>query len=363
MKKVLGFITILMCLLMPYAVSAQDYDTRLVAVCESESIEVGDQFLVTIKMDNTDLKFLTFRINGNFDSEFADVIAPVYTNEVLGVLTNQFDNENGTFTFEGYDQMIRGTEEPIICSLLFEAKKSGAFSLNLEDCMLGKHNENAFYTLKCENVTVEIKEDSDGKSTKIIEDEEPQTPYDEVIMGHWAEKGITVMYKLGALESIADESIEPERNITRGEFAVMLQRVCKIKSGAETQMFADVDENGFMYEPIRVMKSKNLAEGDGNDKFMPDGEITRQDMFSLIFRTMVSMNKVDAKIDAEEYIGDFVDKDNVAPYAREPFAGVMRAKLWESEEEKCNPTETVTLAEACHILNKLAEFNILVSRN
>lgn len=370
MKKVIGLLLIIAILCVPCIVMAEEeFDVYVNAVAEKVEVETGDQFLVRVEKSVSDLKFLTFRVNGTFDSELAEIIAPVYTNKKLGVLTNNFDNENGTFTFEGYDQTIRGTDENVICAILFEAKKSGEFNVQLDGCMLGKADENAFYKVgdvgtEANGTTVTISEDKDGESVKIIEDPEPQTPYDEKIMGHWAEKGIVVMYKLGALENIADETIDTERSITRGEFATMLQKVCKMKSGASVEAFNDIDEDSFMYEPMKVLKAKKIAEGDGEGNFMPDAPITRQDAFSLIFRAMVNMNKVDKNIDAEQYIGEFDDKDKIAPYAVDAFAGMFRAKLlvYNDDVTKCTPTGSMTLAEACHILNKLAEFNILVSR-
>ncbi len=370
MKKVIGLLLIIAILCIPcISMAEEEFDVYVEAKSETLAVEVGDQFLVSIEKSVSDLKFLTFRVNGTFDSDLAEVIAPVYTNRKLGVLTNNFDNENGTFTFEGYDQTIKGTDENVICAILFKAKKEGEFNVTLDGCMLGKADENAFYKVgnmgTLSGVTsVSITEDTDGETVKIIEDAEPQTPYDEIIMGHWAEKGIVVMYKLGVLENIADETIDPDRNITRGEFATMLQKVCKLKSSAAVEPFKDVDEESFMFDSLKILKSKNIAEGDGDGNFMPDANITRQDAFSLIFRTMVNMNKVDKNIDAEKYLATFDDKDKIAPYAVDAFAGMFRAKLlvYNDDVTKCNPMWNMTLAEACHILNKLAEFNILVSR-
>lgn len=383
MKKIIGLLLIVAILSVGCIVMAEDdVDVYVSAVAETLKVETGDQFLVRIEKSVSDLEFLTFRVKGTFDCEMAEIIAPVYTNEKIAVLTNRFDNNEGTFIFEGYDQTISGIDEDVICAILFKAKKTGEFNVNLDGCMLGKANENGFYNLgdvgtEANGTTVTISEDTDGEIVKIIEDPKPQTPYDEIIMGHWAEKGIVVMYKLGALENIADETIDTERSITRGEFATMLKKVCKMKSSMSVEAFSDVEEDSFMYEHINVLKAKKIAEGDGEGKFMPDAPITRQDAFSLIFRAMINMNKVDKNIDAEEYIGQFDDKNEIAPYAVDAFAGMLRAKLLKDKGpvenvdqttgevvtvHKCDPTGDVSLAEACHILNKLAEFNILVSR-
>ncbi len=364
MKKFFGCLIVMAMFILPCGVMASESDSYVEAVLQAENIEVGDQFLVNIRKTNSDLKFLTFRIKGSFSSDKAQVVAPVYTNEKLGVLTNKFDNENGTFVFEGYDTSIKGTNEDIICSILFEATQEGAFVIELDDdCMLGKYNENAFYSLEMKGVGANISSDTDGDYVKLIVDAEPQTPYDELIMGHRAEKEIVVMYKLGVLNDIAEETIDTEKSVTRGEFGAMLQRVCKLKSSANVETFEDIDSDSFVFEPVKILKAKGIAVGDGDGCFRPDENITRQDAFTLIFRTMVSMNKVDEKIDSEEYLTVFEDKDDIAQYAKDSVAAMLRAKLWGAGETMCSPESEMTLGEVCEILNSLAEFNILVSRN
>lgn len=367
MKKVISLLLIVSILAMSMVVFAEESAVELgmKAETQAEKVEVGDQFLVSIKKTVSDIPFLTFRVNGSFDNELAEIIAPVYSNEKLGILTNKFDNEKGTFTFEGYDQTLKGTKEDVICSILFEAKKSGEFStVILEDCMLGKVGENAFYTLSVEGDTVAIGEDSDGEKVSVIKEPEPVTPFDDMLKYDWAEKAVKVMYDLGALEGIADKSYYPGENITRGDFITMLMRVCKQKKTSETiENFKDVDPDSYQYEHIMTAKILGIAQGDESGNFRPDEYITRQDICALVFRTMKKMNKVDPQINADKYISSFSDKGDIYEYAVDSVAGLIRAKLIIGDDTGLlRPKDNMTRAEAAVLLNRLAEFNILVSR-
>lgn len=365
MKKLLCFLLIAALSIMPVMANAQAaFDMKLVTELEGDTIEVGDQFLVNIKIDGDVLPYLTFRINGEFDKELAEIVAPVYTNEVLGILTNKFDNEQGVFTFEGYDQQIRGTAEPIICSILFKANNPGEFKVTLaDDCMLGKANENAFYVLDSADGAYTIKADTDDETVSIIEDAKPLTPYDDMFGYDWAEKAVGVMATLGVLEDIADTSFYPAQNITRGEFVTMLMRVCKQKSTKEIEPFGDVSEDSYQYESVMIAKALGIAKGDENGNFRPDEFITRQDICALVFRTMLKMNKVNPEIVPEDYISSFEDKGEIAEYAVESVAGLIRAKLIIGDDTGLlRPADNMTRAEAAVLLNRLAEFNILVSR-
>ncbi len=363
MKKFICILVALALFIMPFSALAQEAELQMSAVKVKDVVEVGDQFLVDI-MKTDDAKFLTFRVNGTFDSSLAELIAPVYSNEKLGVVANKFSNEAGTFLFEGYDQTMRGTEESVVVSLLFEAKKSGEMKIELlDDCKLGKPNENAFYTLDVTGTTVTIAEDTDGEEETIYKDAEPATPFDDMFGYDWAEKAVGVMAKLNITENIADKSFYPGKEITRGEFITMLMRICKQKSTKEAQEFPDVDKESYQYEHIMAARVLGIAKGDLNGNFRPDDTISRQDVCCLVYRTMLKMNKVDPTIDIEKYIGTFSDKETVAPYALECMAGLVRAKILQGDDKNLlRPEDTMTRAEAAVLLNKLAEFNILVSR-
>ncbi len=365
MKRMLCFLLVAVIAIMPMAVNAEEvaYEMSISTVCDSEAIEVGDQFLVRFEL--TDVKpYLTFQLNGAYDCETAEIVAPVYTNKVIGVVDNTFDNETGTFNFVGYDQTLRGTEDALVCSILFKAKKAGDFTLALtERTMFGKVNENAFYVMDVNGGTFVVSEDTDGKNSAIIEDTPALTPYDDMLGYDWAEKAVGVLAKLGVLEDIADESFYPGQNVTRGDFITMLVRVCKLKSSAKAEPFGDVGEDSYQYDSVMIAKALGVALGDENGNFRPDEPITRQDICTLVYRTMRKMDKVNPEITVEDYISGFSDKDSIAPYAVESVAGLIRAKIIIGDDSGLiRPTDYMTRAEAAVVLNRLAEFNILVSR-
>lgn len=366
MKRIVCLLVVLCLLVMGIPSLAAEYDMKLVLECDSESVEVGDQFLVTFKL--TDVKsYLTFQLNGKFDCEYAEIIAPVYENRVIGILENSFDNESGVFKFVGYDQTIRGTDESVICSVLFKAKKAGAFNITMTSTdvstMVGKADENAFYNIELEDKTIKIGEDKDGNQTSIIEDTKPLTPYDDMLYYDWAEKAVGVMYELGALQDIAYESFYPGENITRGDFITMLVRVCKLKSSAKAEPFGDVSEDSYQYDEIMIAKALGIAMGGEDGNFRPDEFITRQDICALVYRTMKKMNKVNPEIDTDKYLTKFSDSSTIASYAVEPVAGLIRAKIIIGDDTGLlRPSDNMTRAEAAVLLNRLAEYNVLISR-
>ena len=74
--------------------------------------------------------------------------------------------------------------------------------------------------------------------------------------------------------------------LTRGQFIVMLMRAYGIQADQRsTDNFSDAG-NAYYTNYLAVAKRLGITTGVGNNKFAPDNEISRQDMFTLLYRTL-----------------------------------------------------------------------------
>ena len=355
-----------------YAEGDVNIEAEVTPVVESDVIEVGDQFLVTFVLSDPKL-FLSYQLVGEFDADKAKIVAPVYSNDI-NVIYNSFDNDEGTFFLVQADLSINGCENDVLCSILFEAVAEGDFSITLDktETMVGRkgrgEDDSMFFHINVNSAQAEIINDSDGESVVIIKDPDPITPYMDLFGYDWAEREIGVMYQLGALEFVAaipedgDALFFPAKNITRGDFVTMLVKICDLESDFQSEPFLDIKEDSYNYKPIMTAASLNLVRGDEKGNFNPDAEITREDICTILFRTMRYMQKVRQMDNADEYLKDFKDSDKVSEYAKDAVAGMIRAKIIIGNESGLlNPKSNMTRAEAAVVLNRVAEFNRLVS--
>lgn len=359
----------------PAVVCAEDevnIETEITPVLESEVVEVGDQFLVTFALSEPKL-FLSYQLVGTFDTDKARIVAPVYSNDI-DVIYNSFDNEEGSFFLVQADLGVKGIESGFLCSILFEAVGEGEFSITLDktNTMIGRKgrgdDDSQFFRIKENNASFDITADLEGENVVLIKDPDPITPYVDLFGYDWAEREIGVMYQLGALEFVAPAAEEgealffPGENITRGDFVTMLVKICDLESSLQSEPFSDIDENSYNYEPIMTAKRLNLVRGDEANNFRPDSAITREDICTILFRTMRYMQKIRQMDNADEYLKDFEDSDDVSEYAKDAVAGMIRAKIVIGNEKGfLNPKSNMTRAEAAVILNRVAEFNRLIS--
>lgn len=363
MKRILAFVLAL-CLMAVPATAAEVEEgaaLRVVAVCDNENIEVGDQFMVKIMLEGDYDKYLTYSVCGSFDFETAELVAPVYKDDGFSIIYNEFSNEDGTFQFDAADiSHIQGTDDALICSLLFKAKKAGTFTLKLGNAAgegvsfflgrAGVKDGKYDYDFTIEGFEAEITEDTDETEVVIIAEKEKKTPYDDMDDHEWAEIAVGALARLGVLDGVAESSFEPDRSVTRGEFAAMLVRSAKITESGD--LFPDVSEDYKFAEEIKTAKAAGIALGDENGNFNPDSAVTRQDIGVFVYRALKYKNKLKAY--DESVLEDFPDSGEISDYAVPAMTAVIGARLIKGDDiGRLNPKNEMTRAEAAVLLESV----------
>ena len=92
--------------------------------------------------------------------------------------------------------------------------------------------------------------------------------------------------------------------------------------------------------------------GVGDNKFLPDANITRQDMMTLTERTLKLLNKLGQQGSAS-VLDTFTDKSDIAPYAVNSVANIVNEGLIVGSNGKIMPRDNTTRAEAAVFLYRL----------
>ena len=129
------------------------------------------------------------------------------------------------------------------------------------------------------------------------------------IIGHWAEADINDMAKRGIVSGVTETTFEPEREITRAEFAALVARALRLtaQNGAA---FEDVAANSWYADEVAAASAAGLISGyDGF--FRPDDTITREEMAVIIVKACQFRGgeTVTGQIDR------FADKDDISSWA------------------------------------------------
>jgi hypothetical protein len=124
--------------------------------------------------------------------------------------------------------------------------------------------------------------------------ESPQAPATPVpgpsltdIAGHWAEASIREAVKQGIITGYPNGSFQPNRNVTRAEFTVMLVNALKLQNEAAALSFKDSDRIG-SWAKLAVAQAVALGiiQGDNQSNFRPEAPVTRAEMAVMLARAL-----------------------------------------------------------------------------
>jgi lactocepin len=166
----------------------------------------------------------------------------------------------------------------------------------------------------------------------------------------WAKDAIYSLKESGIINGVSETSYAPASNIKRGDYILILSRMLNIDT-AYTTNFSDVPEGSYYYDAIGKAKAMGIATGYG-DKFMPEKSISRQDLITLAYRTMLENGKLEATSDMT-VLDSFSDKADISDYAKAPMAAMVKAGIIQGSNGKVNPKGNATRAEVAVMCARL----------
>ena len=194
----------------------------------------------------------------------------------------------------------------------------------------------------------EVKKDAKEEAKK--EDTKKEEAKEEVfkdIKGNWAEKLIAESKGYG----IANESKEfqPEKAITRGEFAVGLVQGLNLGLGQrQSKDFKDVKDTDWYAADINIATAHEIIFGRGDGNFDPNATITRQEAFSMLARALDKQKANLAVLD------QFKDNKEIDSWAKEACAIMVEKNLVKGRPEGLAPKAEISRAEAVQLIHQLA---------
>jgi uncharacterized repeat protein (TIGR02543 family) len=167
----------------------------------------------------------------------------------------------------------------------------------------------------------------------------------------WAEPAVYALAEAGVVKGIANRIYSPAANIKRGDFILMLTRAYGLDEPF-TENFPDVPVGSYYYDAIGSAKALGIARGYGNNEFHPEAFISRQEMMTIIDRTMDTIEKPLPRGSATD-LNIFSDRDIIADYALDSVAALVKSGIIVGSDNRVNPLGYTTRAEMAVALYRL----------
>jgi len=168
----------------------------------------------------------------------------------------------------------------------------------------------------------------------------------------WYKKAVAFIGARGITAGTGNGNYSPDAKLTRGEFIVLLMRAYSIAPDATpTDNFADAG-NTYYTNYLAAAKRLGISAGVGNDMFAPGREITRQEVFTLLYNALNVIGQL-PQGNSGKTLADFSDTGNIASWAKDALTLLVKTGTVSGSDGKLSPTDTTTRAEMAQMLYNL----------
>ncbi len=176
--------------------------------------------------------------------------------------------------------------------------------------------------------------------------------------GHWAKEAINDIGSRMVISGVGGNTFEPDRDITRAEFAAIVVRALGLKPGVGTNSFTDVQDSDWYSGYIKTAFEYKIISGYDAENFGPEDSITREQAMAMIARAMkITPLKVElAEGEMQKLLGAFSDREKTEAYAKDSIAFCIKTGVVQGKNgNMLAPKENITRAEVAVIARRLLQ--------
>jgi len=229
----------------------------------------------------------------------------------------------------------------------------------------GDNNEEIYLNIEkgMENETFKIKAELKNKeyisntidiNLSEIKDENDNTIFDDVNVENWYYDAVNYLANNNIINGSGDNRFNPLSNITRADFLIMVMRSYnfEIKSNLNDN-FTDAG-NKYYSDYLATAKEIGIVSGVGNNMFLPENNVTREDMMVILYRILLKINKLPDEKDYE--FNKFNDINEINSYALEAMEVFVKSGKIKGNNNLLMPKNNSLRSEAAQFL-----FNLIIN--
>ena len=179
-----------------------------------------------------------------------------------------------------------------------------------------------------------------------------QVSFKDVAKDAWYAKSVSFIAAREIATGTGCGNFSPEAKLTRGQFIVMLMKAYGIAPDANPKnSFADAG-NTWYTGYLAAAKRLGISAGVGSNIFAPEKEITRQEMFTLLYNALKAIGQL-PQGDSGKTLSDFTDVGQIDAWAKEAMTLLVKTGTVGGSNGKLTPQGTTTRAEMVQVLYNL----------
>lgn len=172
---------------------------------------------------------------------------------------------------------------------------------------------------------------------------------DEKQISAWAKNSVTAFCRQGLASGDSQGNFHPQQQLTRAESAKLMVLWLALTEKNSNKQFVDVPEKAWYANYVQTAYAHGILKGTLENKFFPQGKITRQDFAVMVWRGIGSptVNTTPALL--------FTDGKQVAAYAQDAVAFWGAEGYMQGVNGKFLPQQPITREMAVTILYRISQ--------
>ncbi|TCZ75957.1 DUF11 domain-containing protein, partial [Paenibacillus albiflavus] len=179
-----------------------------------------------------------------------------------------------------------------------------------------------------------------------------QVSFKDVAAGTWFGKAVSFIAAREITTGTGNGNYSPDTKLIRGDFLVMLMKSYNIAADTNpADNFSDAGNTyytGYLAAAMRL----GISSGVGNNMFAPEKEITRQELFTLLYNALNVIEKL-PQGNSGKTLSDITDAGLIDSWAKEAITLLVETGSIVGNAGMLTPTATTTRAEMAQVLYNL----------
>ena len=175
----------------------------------------------------------------------------------------------------------------------------------------------------------------------------PSKPYKDVNTRAWYHESIDFAIRGKLMNGIASDRFDPEGSMTRAMLVTVLWRYAGSPREG-TNRFTDVANGQWYTEAVAWAAENGVVNGVGNNRFDPEGKITREQMAAILYRYAKQPQTSGS-------LTSFPDASRVSGYATDAMRWTVEQKIIGGSDGRLDPQGNATRAQVAAILMRFIQ--------
>jgi hypothetical protein len=167
---------------------------------------------------------------------------------------------------------------------------------------------------------------------------------------YWGYDAISNLSSEGYISGYPDGTFRPDNQITRAEFATIMDKVLKLTPySTQTPIFTDVNRGDWFYQTVETSEHAGIFKGYGDGAFHPNAPISRQEIACVLVQAMGKSRLADSSAKA---VTKFMDDHAIAWWSRGyAFVALQQGIVGGYPDGSFKPENETARAEACAMVS------------